>query len=235
MSMLPNLGSIASGIFGDKTSGKSSSNQTQGWDFQAQDAAALRAQQDQYARNAQGQQSLLGRLGQQSAAGGPLQLQTTGMLPTFNNSPDAITRGLASQATQGMAQQAAAQKAAVAKQFQAQPGAGGILQRQIDMRNRLNANPALFQAFQQQNQRELGQYGANQQGQQAQNNALLQQLQAQQGQRQEQQGFGAAGLGIDQNSMSMLADLAKLFGKQTVSGDTKSEQRSGGILGSLGI
>lgn len=222
-------------IFGEKKTEKSQTNQTSNWELQQRDQDALRAQQGQYATGVANQRNLLGQLGQQSAAGGPLRLQTTGMVPTFNNTPDAITRGLASQATQGMAQQAAAQKAAVAKQFQAQPGAGGVLQRQIDMRNRLSANPALFQAFQQQNQRELGQAGAIQSGQQAQNNALLAQLQGQQGQRQEQLGLSQAGLATDQNQLNILSEIAKLFGKQQQISGAKAEQRAGGMLGSLGI
>lgn len=104
------------------------------------------------------------------------KMQTTGFQPKFSDTPDAVTRGLAAQATQGMGQQAAAQKASIAKQFQAQPGAGGILQRQLDMKTRLNANPALFNAFQQQGQREQMQNAANLTGIQAGNAALLKQL-----------------------------------------------------------
>jgi len=103
-------------------------------------------------------------------------IQTQGFGAQFNAAPDAITKGLAAQATQGMGQQAAAQKAAIAKQFQAQPGAGGILQRQIDMKTRLNANPSLFQAFQQQGQREQMQNQGRIQGLEAGNASVLKQL-----------------------------------------------------------
>ncbi len=104
------------------------------------------------------------------------QIQTTGFAPQFNATPDATTQALAAQATQGMGQQAAAQKAAIAKQFQAQPGAGGILQRQVDMKTRLNANPALFNAFQQQGQREQMQNQGRIQGLEAGNASVLKQL-----------------------------------------------------------
>ena len=103
-------------------------------------------------------------------------IQTQGFGAQFNAAPDAITKGLAAQATQGMGQQAAAQKAAIAKQFQAQPGAGGILQRQIDMKTRLNANPSLFNAFQQQGQREQMQNQGRIQGLEAGNASVLKQL-----------------------------------------------------------
>lgn len=103
-------------------------------------------------------------------------IQTQGFGAQFSAAPDAITKGLAAQATQGMGQQAAAQKAAIAKQFQAQPGAGGILQRQVDMKTRLNANPSLFNAFQQQGQREQMQNQGRIQGLEAGNASVLKQL-----------------------------------------------------------
>ena len=103
-------------------------------------------------------------------------IQTQGFGAQFSAAPDAMTKGLAAQATQGMGQQAAAQKAAIAKQFQAQPGAGGILQRQVDMKTRLNTNPALFNAFQQQGQREQMQNQGRIQGLEAGNASILKQL-----------------------------------------------------------
>lgn len=100
----------------------------------------------------------------------------TAFTPQFSATPDVMTRGLAAQAGQQMAQQAAAQRAAIANQFRGQPGANMALQRQIDMQSRLQANPILFQAFQQQQQREQLQNQANMQAQQAANQALIQQL-----------------------------------------------------------
>jgi len=114
--------------------------------------------------------------GYRSAAEQAAQQLQTGFTPQFSTRPDVMTRGLASQATQQMAQQAAAQRAAIAQQFRGQPGANMALQRQIDMQSRLQANPVLFQAFQQQQQREQLQNQARLQAQQAGNQALIQQL-----------------------------------------------------------
>lgn len=104
------------------------------------------------------------------------KFQTTGFAPQFSTSPDVITRGLAAQGTQGLAQQAAAQKAQIAQQFRGNPGAQMALQRQADMQARLQSNPILFQAFQQQQGREQLQNQARLQGTQAANQALIQQL-----------------------------------------------------------
>mgnify|MGYP003704704599 CR=1 FL=1 len=82
---------------------------------------------------------------------------TATITPQFSTTPDVMTRGLASQATQQMAQQAAAQRQAIAQQFRGQPGAQMALQRQADIQSRLQQNPLLFQAFQQQQGRELTQ------------------------------------------------------------------------------
>lgn len=112
---------------------------------------------------------------QPQAEAAAAQMQT-GFTPQFSTRPDVMTRGLASQATQQMAQQAAAQRAAIAQQFRGQPGANMALQRQIDMQTRLQSNPVLFQAFQQQQQREQLQNQARLQAQQAGNQALIQQL-----------------------------------------------------------
>lgn len=112
---------------------------------------------------------------QPQAAAAAAQIQT-GFTPQFSATPDMMTRGLASQAQQQVAQQAAAQRAAIAQQFRGQPGANMALQRQVDMQSRLQANPILFQAFQQQQQREQLQNQARLQGQQAGNQALIQQL-----------------------------------------------------------
>jgi len=180
-----------------------------------EDAMAL--QRNQMASELAGEnlQTFLQKLQQQSQAEQPF---TTG-------GPDAMTRALASQATQGMAQQAGALQKQVGQQFSANPLAAKALQTQIAMQNRLSSNPALFNAFKDQQQRQL------------------QELQARQTQRQEQAGLAQSGYGISQQNLKNAATIADMLkttlqeGSQTQR-QTQSQQqsaRSGGILQNFGI
>lgn len=149
-----------------------------------------------YQQQAQGQY-------QPQAAAAAAQMQT-GFTPlTFSATPDAMTRGLASQAQQQIAQQAAAQRAAIAQQFRGQPGANMALQRQVDMQSRLQANPILFQAFQQQHQRDQMQNQSRLQSQQAGNQALIQQL-----------GLHAAPLEAQKTLLGSMGQALQLTGTQ---------------------
>jgi hypothetical protein len=142
----------------------------------------------------------------------------------FQMSPDAITRGLAAQATQGMAQQAAAQRAQIASQFRGQPGQSNVLQRLADVQTRLQQNPLLFQAFQQQQARELSQAQQNQAARESANQAALQRAMG-------MANLGTTGLTQQQNILELLNRMAEQYGTRI----NEQSQRSGGILGNLGI
>lgn len=140
----------------------------------------------------------------------------------FSTTPDAMTRALASQAGQQVAQQAAAQRAAIAQQFRGQPGAQMALQRQADIQSRLVQNPLLFQAFQQQQGRELTQAQQQQAAAEAANRALL-------GREQALTGLAQTGVGAQQNLLSTLLSLGQGLGTQATSGQMRG--RSGGLFG----
>jgi len=142
----------------------------------------------------------------------------------FAAAPDAITRALAAQAGQGIAQQAAAQRAQIAQQFRGMPGASMALQRQADIQSRLQQNPLLFQAFAQQQQRELSQAQQNQAAREAANQAALQRALG-------MANLGTTGLGQQQNILSLLNQMAEQYGTRL----TEQQSRSGGILQNLGI
>ncbi len=63
---------------------------------------------------------------------------------------DQRSQAILSQARQQQQAQLGAQNAAIARQFQTQPGVANILQRQAQNRTALNSNPALFQVAEQQ-------------------------------------------------------------------------------------
>jgi hypothetical protein len=140
----------------------------------------------------------------------------------FSAAPDAMTRALAAQAGQQMAQQSTAQRQAIANQFRGQPGAALALQRQADIQSRLQQNPLLFQAFQQQQGRELTQAQQQQAAAEAANRALL-------GREQAVTGLAQTGLGAQQNLLSTLLSLGQGLGQQVQTGEMKG--RSGGLFG----
>jgi hypothetical protein len=150
----------------------------------------------------------------------------------FQTSPnlDARAQGILSAAESQRAAQQATQNRQISSQFQNNPGIAQILQNQAAMHSRLSANPLLFQAAADQTQRQQqeGLLGNQAQLQQSQQGAALQQ-QGNQSQLQQTetnanlQGAGNAALGqqlqfqaqpvnAQQNLMSMLSNLAQLYG-----------------------
>lgn len=195
------------------TSNVSDQNLKRFSEFRPQDVAALNSAQQAAFEGAQGLSNFFTKLQQQAAAEQPFQF--TG--------PDAITRALASQATQGLAQQAGIQQQRVAQQFQNNPAASRALQAQIAMQSRLASNPNLFNAYQGQLQRQLQELGARQ------------------GQRTEQMNFAPGMFGAGQQQLQNAMALANMFKTDIAQGQTTEQQqakasaRSGGILQNFGI
>jgi hypothetical protein len=155
------------------------------------------------------------------------QLQTN-----FQTGPqlDARAQGILSAAESQRAAQTSTQNRQIASQFNNNPGLVNILQSQADMRGRLNANPLLFQAAADQTQRQQqeGLLGNQAQLQQSQQGAALQQMGNQAGLQKAEvganlQGAGNAALGqqlqfqaqpvnSQQNLMSVLSNMAQLYG-----------------------
>ena len=211
---IPAIG-IGKSLFG--TSTKQDQTSTTRTEFRPEDLAAIEA-----ARG--GLQTQLGDLMSQLSRSREA-VQKGYVLPQagfqFSATPDAITRALASQAGQQVAQQAAAQRAAIGQQFRGQPGAQMALQRQADIQSRLVQNPLLFQAFQQQQGRELTQAQQQQAAAEAANRALL-------GREQFGVGLGQMGLGAQQNLLSTLLALGQGLGTQVQTGQMRG--RSGGLF-----
>lgn len=203
---------LAQGLFGtgSKTTSRSRT------EFNPQDVTAIRAAQQGYQDLIPGllkdlqarQQAVL--TGVQAPAGGF----------AFNMSPDAITQALAAQATQGMAQQAAAQRAQIASQFRGQPGQSNVLQRLSDMQTRLQQNPLLFQAFQQQQARELGQAQQNLAQREAANAAIM-------GREQLAANLAAMQPAQQAGLLNTLLGLGQAMGTQV----SEQKTRGGGLFG----
>lgn len=206
---------VATGLFGTGTS--QDQTQTTQTGFRPQDLAQIEAARGAYQTQLG---DLMSQLGASRAA-----LQKGFVMPSsqfaFSAAPDVMTRGLASQAGQQVAQQAAAQRQAIANQFRGQPGAQMALQRQADIQSRLVQNPLLFQAFQQQQQRELSQAQQQQASAEAANRALL-------GREQAITGLAQTGLGAQQNLLSTLLSLGQALGSQQQQGQMRG--RSGGLF-----
>lgn len=145
------------------------------------------------------------------------QLPTTGF--EFAQTPDVMTRAIAAQATQGLGQQAGAQRQALAQQFRGP--VGQILGRQAEMQTRLQQNPLLFQAFQQQQGRELTAEQQRQANLAAANQALLSREQA-------LTGLSGTGVSAQQNLFNLLTQLGQLLGTRVSSGTQTG--RSGGFF-----
>jgi hypothetical protein len=207
---------LAQGLFG------TSSQQTQGQrsftQFRPEDLQRIEAARGGYQGSVG---DLMSQLGASREA-----LQKGIVMPSsqfqFSATPDAITRALAAQATQGLAQQAGTQQQRIAQQFQGNPAASRALQAQAGMQARLAANPALFQAFQQQQGRELSQAQQAQAAAEAANRALL-------GREQAVTGLAQTGMGAQQNLLSSLLSLGQGLGQQIQTGEMKG--RSGGLFG----
>lgn len=204
---------LAQGLFGTKSSQDQS--QRAFTQFRPEDLAAI-----QQARGGlqTGTQGLLSQLAASQQA-----LRQGMKLPSgefqFAQAPDAMTRALAAQATQGMGQQAAAQQRQIAQQFRGP--VGRILGTQAAMQTRLQQNPALFQAFQQQQQRELLQSQQQQAAAEAANRALL-------GREQALSSLAGTGLGAQQQLLSNLLGVGQALGEQIQ--QSGMQGRSGGLL-----
>lgn len=201
---------LAQGLFGttQKTTQRSMT------EFTPQDIQAIRGAQQSYQEMIPG---LLKDLqARQQAVLSGVQAPNTGF--QFGQSPDAITRALASQAAQGLGQQAAAQRQQFAQQFKGP--VGQILGRQAEMQTRLQQNPLLFEAFRQQQARELTQAQQQMAQQQAANEAVMarEQLAANLGMMQPAQ---------QQNLLNTLLGIGQAFGTQV----SEQKTRGGGLFG----
>lgn len=203
---------LAQGIFG--TSSQQQQNQRSFTNFRPEDLAAI-----QQARGGlqTGTQGLLSQL-QASQEAIRQGVQAPSREFQFAQAPDAMTRAIAAQATQGIGQQAGAQQRALAQQFRGP--VGQLLGAQAGMQARLQQNPALFQAFQQQQSRELAQAQQQQAQAQAANQAVL-------GREQALSSLGTTGLGAQQQLLSNLLGAGQALGEQVQSASMKG--RSGGL------
>lgn len=207
---------IGQGLFG--TASSQNQNQRSFTNFRPEDLKRIEAQRQAYQTQVG---DLLGQLGKSREA-----LQSGLVMPSssfqFSAAPDAITRALASQAQQGLGQQVNAQQRQIAQQFRGAPGASQALQAQAAMQGRLAANPLLFQAFQQQQGRELSQAQQAQAAAEAANRALF-------GREQAVTGLAQTGVGTQKNLMSDLLALGQGLGEQIQTSQMKG--RSGGLFG----
>lgn len=258
---IADIGGIGSALFGKTNTTNTTGTTTAQQILRPEDIAAIRAQQNAQQQQTQQFQNLLQTLQQASLRpqqglntqfAGPAQIQAFN--PQFSQGLDPMSQALISQGAQALAQQAATQRGAVARQFGgSQPEVARILQSQIAAQSALQQNPLAFQAVQQQTARELGQQGlglqaaqANNQAQlqqaaqgalfqQAANQAILQQQEAQTAQRNEAANLGSAGLNAGQSLLSTLTVLANLFGQQQTTQNQETKQKSGGLLSFLGL
>jgi hypothetical protein len=204
---------LAQGLAG--TGSKQEQNTKQFTQFRPEDMAAIEAARGGVTT---GTQNLLNQLRQSQEAIRAGFIQPTGQFQ-FAQAPDAMTRAIAAQATQGLSQQAGAQRQALAQQFRGP--VGQILGRQAEMQSRLQQNPLLFQAFQQQQGRELAQAQQQMAAQQAANQALI-------GREQALTGLGTTGLSAQGNLLAQQLGLGQAFGQQISQALAKG--RSGGLF-----
>lgn len=204
---------LAQGLFGTKQSQQQA--QRAFTQFRPEDLASI-----QQARGGlqTGTQGLLSQL-QASQEAIRQGVQAPSREFQFAQSPDVMTRALAAQATQGLGQQAGAQQRALAQQFRGP--VGQILGAQAGMQARLQQNPALFQAFQQQQARELAQAQQQQAQAAAANQAVM-------GREQALSSLAGTGLGAQQQLLSNLLGVGQALGEQVQSAQMKG--RSGGLL-----
>lgn len=204
---------LAQGLFG--SSQQKQQGQRAYTQFRPEDLAAIEAARGGF------QQGVQGLLGQTTSSREALSrglIQPTGRFQ-FSQTPDAMTRAIAAQATQGLGQQAAAQRQQYAQQFRGP--VGQILGRQAEMQTRLQQNPAVFTAFQQQQGRELAQAQQQMAAEQAANQALLQREQA-------LTGLAGTGMSAQQNLLAQQLGLGQALGQQV--SEAQMRGRSGGLF-----
>lgn len=216
--ILGNTLALARGLFG--TASKQQGIGRRRTEFRPEDIQRIEAQRDVFGQRTQGFQNLVDRLAQQAEATdlGPITAFQPG------TTLDPLSRSLVSQGQQALLQQAARQRQNIAQQFRQQPGIAKALQAQTSARSVLQQNPLLFQAAQQQAQRELGQAAARLQAEQAANQAILQEQAA----RQTAASLLGSGLGAQQNLLGTLGQLGQMFGTQI--NETDQRGRQGGLF-----
>lgn len=219
LAILPLLGGLAAGVglFQNiaGTPSKSQSSQRSFTEFRPEDIGRL--------ENLIGQMDVSQRnlFNQLTASKQNLQgMQIPGTTFGFSQEADPVTRAIASLGAQGLGEQASAQRQAIASQFRGQPGTSNVLQAQANIQSRLQQNPLLFQAFQQQQGRELAQAQQQLMQQQAANEALL-------GREQALVGLTQMPLSTQQNLFELLRGYSTGRGVQV--GGSSSVGRTGGL------
>lgn len=154
------------------------------------------------------------------------QMQT-GFQPQAFQGPDEVTRAQIALGEQALLNQAAANRAGIARTTVGQPGASQVLQRLAGIQAGVQRNPLLFSAMQQQTEREAMANQQRLQAQQAGNAALLQQLAAYQAPTQSLiQGFqpllGAAGVTGAQEQLAIKGEK-----RRTALGEQYSQMKAG--------
>lgn len=213
--LIPAIG-IGKSLFGTTT--KQDQTSTTRTEFRPEDLAAIEAARGGYQTQVG---DLLGQLTRSREA-----IQKGFVMPSsqfqFSATPDAITRALAAAGQEQIAQNAAAARRNIpANLFSGSPEATRGLSKIADIQARLKANPLLFQAFQQQQGRELTQAQQQQSAAEAANRALM-------GREQFGVGLGQMGLGAQQNLLSTLLSLGQGLGTQVQTGQMRG--RSGGLF-----
>lgn len=225
------LGQSTGGIHGQKDAVTTANNQQSFTTFRPEDVANIQQAQQGLLQQTAAQQGLNAQLQRQAAQQGAPQLNS--QYNQFAQAPqglDALGRQQVSLGTQQLQSAAAAQ----ARGFQRQlggtnPAAAQILSRQAGMQARLQANPLLAQAGQGSFDRNM-QFGqAQQNSQQLSNQALAQQAQLGAANRQEQAGYGQAGLQSQQALLPMFSQLAQQFGTQNTTGVQDQNSLKGGV------
>lgn len=207
---------LAQGLFGTGTTqNQTQTSQTQ---FRPQDLSRIEAARGGY----QGQVGDL--LSQLTASREALQKGVVMPSSTFqfSTTPDVTTRGIVSMGQQQLAQNAAAAKKNIPTNlWSASPVAASNLARIVDINTRLQQNPLLFQATQQQRERELQQAQQAQNAAEAANRALF-------GREQALTGYAQTGVGAQQNLLSTLLSLGQALGQQQTTSSMRG--RSGGLF-----
>jgi len=225
MSFLTNLGTTLAGqSLSERTTGTTTASTT----FRPEDEAALRQQQARVGQNIAEFQDLTKRLGAQ-AAGGVSTLDAI-RAPQFSTDLDTMSKNVLARGKQNILGGTAAQQGQIARRFAGQQGVSKALQTRAGIQGALAANPLLADVQRAQAGRELGQQQLILAGQEAANRAKIQQQQLGAAARQEQAGFGRAGLQAEQQLLAALSQLAQQFGQQTQATTGTTQQGQAGLL-----